>query len=98
MNDIFNSETFWLNATNAVLGLVTLICLAVVGRVAVKEIYARVANRGRIPIEQDSHAFNFADLGITMADGGERIDEANRAALLHPEEISDPGNIVRSNN
>ena len=99
MFDNFNSETFWLNATNAVLGLVTVVCLAIVGRVAFKEIYERVvAKRSRIPLEEDSHAFNLADLGITMADGGVRVDELQHTAHVCADKMPDPANIFRSNN
>ena len=98
MFDIFNSETFWLDATNTILGAVTVVCLAIVGRVAFKEIRARVASRARIPLAQDSHAFNLADLGITMADGGVRIDEKKHIEQFRPDEESDPSNIIRSEN
>jgi hypothetical protein len=99
MFDRFSPEEFWLNVTNLVLGLITVVCLAIVGRVAFKEIYARVAaKRSRIPLEEDSHAFDLADLGITMADGGVRVDEAKYKARLDQEEFPDPDNIVRSNN
>jgi hypothetical protein len=99
MFDDYTSEAFWLNLTNVVLGLITLVCLAIVGRVAFKEIYARLAaKRFRVPLEEDSHAFNLADLGITMADGGVRVDEAKYKARLDQEEFPDPDNIIRSNN
>ena len=98
MFDIFNSETFWLNVTNAVLGLVTVICVAIVGRVAFQEIRERVANRGRVPIAEDNHAFNISDLGITMADGGVPIDEAAKIERSVSAEAADPSNIIRSEN
>jgi hypothetical protein len=98
MFDIFNSETFWLDATNVILGLVTAVCLAIVGRVAFKEIRARVASRVRIPLAEDTHAFDLADLGITMADGGVRIDEAAKKVRSLQDESSDPSNIIRSEN
>ena len=98
MFDIFNSETFWLDATNVMLGLVTVICVAIVGRVAFKEIRARVISHARIPLAQDSHAFNLADLGITMADGGMRIDETKHNERFRSDDASDPSNIVRSDN
>jgi hypothetical protein len=98
MFDTINSETFWLDTTNAILGLVTAICLAIVGRVAFKEVRARIAKRSRVPLAEDSHAFNLADLGITMADGGAPIDETTHTGRFLPEETSDPSNIFRSNN
>ena len=98
MFDIFNSETFWLDATNAILGVVTAVCLVIVGRVAFKEVRARVASRARVPLTQDSHAFNLGDLGITMADGGVRIDEVKNNERSCSDEPSDPSNIIRSIN
>ena len=88
------SEELWLDITNALLGVVTIICIAVVGRVAFREISERVAARKRVPLAHDTHAFNLADLGITMADGGERLDESSRQG----QNDDDPPNIIRSNN
>ena len=70
MFDMGNSETFWLNVTNGVLGLVTLVCLIAFGKVLLSEVVEKV--RGRIPVKEDDHAFALPHLGITMADGGER--------------------------
>lgn len=91
MFDLLDPETMWLNITNGVLGLVTVVCVAVVAYVAVKEILARSAARARIPVEADTHVFQLEDLGITMADGGEKIDESRL-----PD--SDPPNVTRSEN
>jgi len=77
MFDPVNSEVLWLNVTNAVLGLITLVCLLVVGTVTFRELAARARARVRIPATGDDHAFELGGLGITMADGGERIDEKN---------------------
>lgn len=91
MVDTMDPETTWLNLTNAVLGLVTLVCLFVVIYAAAKEAIDRWVVKGRIPVESDTHAFHIEDLGITMADGGEPVDEQQRHR-------DDPPNIVRSNN
>jgi hypothetical protein len=91
MFEFMEPETVWLNVTNAALGLVTLICLSVVVYVATKEVLARAAKKARVPLETDSHAFRLEDLGITMADGGEKLNETPRAAI-------DPPNIIRSEN
>jgi hypothetical protein len=67
-------DTFWLNFTNIALGLVTLACvIAVVAGVA-NELRHRFARRALA--EQDDHAFALPGLGVTMADGGKRIDES----------------------
>ena len=70
-------DTFWLNFTNIALGLVTLACvIAIAGGVA-RELLLRWERRAAAL--EDDHAFATPRLGVTMADGGERIDEPNPA-------------------
>ena len=69
MFDWSDPNTFWLNITDIVLGLVTLACVLIVGTAIAREVLARVANRARA----DSHALAVPELGLTMADGGEPI-------------------------
>lgn len=67
-------DTFWLNVTNIGLGLVVLICVAVIAGSIVKEALARRKARATEPAEVASlggHAFHVPGLGLTMADGGE---------------------------
>jgi hypothetical protein len=64
-------DTFWLNFTNIALGLVTLICVAVIGTAAFRELAQRLALKKKLV---DDHAFHTPELGVTMADGGERVD------------------------
>ena len=73
MFDPMEVETFWLNATNIALGLVTLICASVVGVVTFQEVRERVLVRVRARVTDDDHAFLHHELGLTMADGGERL-------------------------
>jgi hypothetical protein len=68
-------ESLWLVLTNVLLGVFTFICIAAVGWIAVREVLARVRERPAISLQHDSHAFTLSDLGITMADGGEKLDE-----------------------
>ncbi len=73
-------EAYWLNATNAILGLVVVVCVVIMAGGMVHEIIARVRQRRRMDAEldrdmqllNDEHAFNVPGLGITMADGGEK--------------------------
>jgi hypothetical protein len=65
------SDTFWLDFTNIALGLVTLVCVIAVVAGVLYELGHRLAHRRRLA---DDHAFETPDLGVTMADGGERID------------------------
>jgi hypothetical protein len=69
MFDWSDPNTFWLNITDIVLGVVSLACVAFVGQAVVRELYARFASR----LQQDSHALAVPELGLTMADGGEPI-------------------------
>jgi hypothetical protein len=69
-------DTFWLNFTNIALGLVTLACALVIVAGVVHQLAARSGKRGtrKRDAATDDHAFASAGLGLTMADGGRRID------------------------
>jgi hypothetical protein len=69
-------DTFGLNFTNFALGLVTLACVVVIVVGVVRELADR---RRRHAAPADDHAFVTPGLGVTMADGGERIDETKPA-------------------
>jgi hypothetical protein len=73
-------ETFWLTATNIVLGLVTLVCFGVLAHGFFLELKTRLATRrARLAVSSDDHAFVVPMLGVTMADGGERVDKKSPA-------------------
>ncbi len=101
-----DSDTFWLTITNTILGLVTLICVVAMGSGLYQDVKARVLARRRVRVTADDHAFVLPRLGITMADGGERIDRRRTSAGQTlpgqgPQDDpakDDPGNIWRSNN
>jgi hypothetical protein len=61
----------WLSTVNLVLGLVCLVCVAVIGYGVVKEIAARIRLKAPLTGRELTHAFHVPDLGFTMADGGE---------------------------
>lgn len=67
------AEVFELNLVNAALGLATLICIAAVAWGVVSEIAVRL--RARASAFADSHTFALPEVGLTMADGGEKVDE-----------------------
>jgi hypothetical protein len=96
--ELFNSETGWLNLTNAVLGLAVLACILVVGRVMIQEMRAWASARVRNRVAQDDHAFDLNSLGITMADGGEPVNEMARQTRKPSATPDDPQNIIRSDN
>ena len=74
--DIFDPQTMWLNITNIALGVVTLACVGAVAWGATREIVERIAAKQRVTVERDDHAFIIHGLGVTMADGGEKHDDA----------------------
>ena len=84
MFDWADKETFWLNVTNAVLGLVTLVAFAAVIGSAASESLERAWKRLMVSVRGiDPHTLHVPELGSTMADGGEKKtddDEDERKA------------------
>ena len=74
--DWSNPETFWLNLMNAALGIATLVALMTLMGAVVVELYDRVKKRVAAG-SPDFHSLHVPDLGLTMTDGGEKIDETN---------------------
>lgn len=80
--------TMWLNITNFALGIVTLIALLVVFIAVGWDLLVR--KTGKAPevdlrhidadlkalLQGGSHSFSVPELGLTMADGGERVDSS----------------------
>lgn len=67
------AETMWLNITNFGLGVVTFVCIAAVAWGVLSEVFAK--SRARAAAALDDHAFAMPGLGLTMADGGEKVEE-----------------------
>jgi hypothetical protein len=76
--DLSDPKTYWLNLTNIALGLVTLICCVVVARALFRDISERLGARSKSMEGLDDHAFMDAQLGLTMADGGEKTKEGEK--------------------
>jgi hypothetical protein len=72
MYGVDGPDTFWLDFTNIALGLVTLLCVLVIAGGVVRELLVRWEHRAAVA--GDDHAFATPRLGVTMADGGERVD------------------------
>jgi hypothetical protein len=70
-------DVFWLNFTNIALGLVTLACTLLIAGGVVRELVLRWQRRATA--SADDHAFATPGLGVTMADGGERLDTTKPA-------------------
>ena len=76
-----SDSTYWLNFTNAALGVVTVLCCGAVGFGVVQELAARRKRKTAMSgldrevssLVADGHAFHVPSLGLTMADGGEEL-------------------------
>ena len=64
-------QTLWLNLTNIGLGVVTLVCVVAVGYNIVNELWVRK----HATQTSDAHAMHVPELGWTMADGGEPMEQ-----------------------
>jgi len=90
MFDLSDPKIFWLNVTNIVLGIVTLVCCAVVGYGLVQEVLVRLRKSKSSSITDGEHTFLVSGVGVTMADGGKRIIETSpdlekeKASALKP--------------
>ncbi|MBK8597282.1 MAG: hypothetical protein IPP07_05335 [Holophagales bacterium] len=74
-----DTEILWLNLTNAGLGLATLAGIGVLAWSAVRELAERAKSRVSVHA-LDPHSAFIPELGLTMADGGEKIDEDEKRA------------------
>jgi hypothetical protein len=79
-----NPETFWLNATNLMLGFVTLACAGALIYGLAGDLLAKARQKmtvaGLDRELRDLHALQLPELGLTMADGGEPVeDQPNKA-------------------
>ena len=86
--------TFWLNMTNFALGIITLLALVVVfGAVGWDLLVLKVHNARKLrstdlnrfdedlrAMLQGSHSLSVPGLGLTMADGGERVEPSKPEA------------------
>lgn len=75
MLDFLGSDEFWLNFTNIALGVTTLVCVVAIVRVMMKEIAERRRLNAFANSLADDHVFAIPGLGLTMADGGKRIEQ-----------------------
>jgi hypothetical protein len=76
MFNLLLSDESWLNATNALLGIVTLACVVGLGAALFHDLANKVRSRAqeRRHFVFDDHALQVPDLGLTMADGGESVN------------------------
>lgn len=74
----------WQLITNLGLVLVALITFVYLGAGALRKAYSRRAVRIADVFRRDPHTLVLHDLGITMADGGEKIQDAPHADKPDP--------------
>jgi hypothetical protein len=72
----FSDDTMWLNVTNIALGVVVVVACLVVARVFAAELIEKFRTSFATQ-HSPAHELFVSDLGLTMADGGERIDTKN---------------------
>ena len=90
--------TMWLNITNFGLGLVTLIALLVVFFAVGWDLLVRKVGKAptvnlnnidadlKALVQGGSHSFSVPEFGLTMADGGERIEASKDKTSKKPQE------------
>ena len=90
--------TMWLNITNFALGIVTLIALLVVFFAVGWDLLVRKVGKARevnlnnidadlkALLQGGSHSFSVPEFGLTMADGGERIEASKDKTSEKPQE------------
>ena len=74
-----DTEILWLNLTNAGLGLATLAGIGVLAWAVLREVAEKVKSRASAHA-LDPHSAFIPELGLTMADGGEKVDEDEEKA------------------
>jgi hypothetical protein len=83
MFDLSNPQS-WELITNLALVLVALITFVYLGAGAFRKAVSRSAVRVTDALRRDPHTLVLHDLGITMADGGEKIQDAPHSAKSDP--------------
>ncbi len=70
----------WLNVTNAILGMCVAVCVLVLMAGVAREVAGRIRQRlkARSYIVYDPYTSSSAELGLTMADGGEPVRDAEK--------------------
>jgi len=91
-----NPETFWLNVTNIALGVVTLVCFLAIAGSVIQAVAVRLRERARVLVAADDHSFLVPELGLIMADGGEK--QNGKVVHRTPEGVCEEPHIIRSEN
>ncbi len=77
MVDSISYKSIWLVLTNAGLAAVILVCCFMIGNTLLRDLVGAFRRKTSTSTVPDDHSFIEPRLGLTMADGGERIDKAS---------------------
>lgn len=75
MIDLSIPKTFWLLATNVLLGLAVIVCCVMIVWYLIRDMKRHKKEKKEESLVPPDYLKGLKDLGVTMQDGGERIDE-----------------------
>ncbi len=88
MIDLLNPETLW-TLTNQCIAAVVVVSGFIVARDIVQHLQLQFQPRQQ-RVRLDDHSFFVPELGLTMADGGERTDATGTADATDPTDTPSP--------
>jgi hypothetical protein len=74
--DPSNPDAFWLDVTNAALGVFCFVCIAAIGWGVWQDLSVRWRRRSIHVLRSDPHSHFDPMLGPSMADGGDPVDRS----------------------
>jgi hypothetical protein len=77
MTSLLKPDTLWLITVNILLGLAIIVCGVVIALNFAQELRDRRRRRKDIARIPKDYLSGLKDLGVTLPDGGEKIDEMN---------------------
>lgn len=75
MFDPSTPDAFWLDITNAALGLFCLACLIAFGWTIYRDVRDKQRERAADRAQSQMHVLHSQELGLTMADGGRPLED-----------------------
>jgi hypothetical protein len=77
MFDPSTPDAFWLDVTNAGLGVFCALCLVAIGWAIVHDLRDKAHARAIEKTQSTFHVLQSPELGLTMADGGKPIEQGS---------------------
>lgn len=84
MFDPSTPDAFWLDITNAALGLFCLACLVAFAWSIARDVRDKQRERSLDRAQSEMHVLHSPELGLTMADGGRPLDDENDSGPESP--------------